>query len=94
MLNGHFSLSDLCIDNMSRKMLKLHISLLWISFFQTWQYKLPDYMSHLVRKPTICIGENKGADQLRSNCEADQRLCFHYTDSTVPLLLKSEISSF
>ena len=22
-------------------------------------------------KPTICIGENKGADQLRSNCEAD-----------------------
>ena len=20
-------------------------------------------------KPTICIGENKGADQLRSNCE-------------------------
>ena len=45
-------------------------------------------------KPTICIGENKGADQLRSNCEADQRLCFRYTDSTVPLLLKSEISSF
>ena len=27
-------------------------------------------------KPTICIGENKGADQLHSNCEADQRLCF------------------
>ena len=21
-------------------------------------------------KPTICIGENKGTDQLRSNCEA------------------------
>ena len=33
-------------------------------------------------KPTICIGENKGADQLRGNCEADQRLCFRYTDST------------
>ena len=45
-------------------------------------------------KPTICIGENKGADQLRSNCEADQRLCFHYLNSTIPLLLKSEISSF
>ena len=45
-------------------------------------------------KPTICIGENKGADQLRSNCEADQRLCFRYTDSTLPLLFKSEISSF
>ena len=45
-------------------------------------------------KPTICIGENKGTDQLRSNCEADQRLCFRYSDSTVPLLLKSKISSF
>ena len=45
-------------------------------------------------KPTICIGENKGADQLRGNREADQRLCFRYSDSTVPLLLKSEISSF
>ena len=37
-------------------------------------------------KPTICIGENKGADQLRGNREADQRLCFRYTDSTIPLL--------
>ena len=45
-------------------------------------------------KPTICLGENKGADQLRSNCEADQRLCFRYSDNKVPLLLKSEISRF
>ena len=45
-------------------------------------------------KPTICLGENKGADQLRSNCEADQRLCFRYTDSALPIILKSEISSF
>ena len=44
------------------------------------------YLSHLVGKPTICLGENKGADQLRSNCEADQRLCFRCSDSTVPLL--------
>ena len=44
-------------------------------------------------KPTICIGENKGADQLRSKCEADQRLCLRYTDSTTPLLSKSKISS-
>ena len=40
------------------------------------------------------MGENKGADQLRGNREADQRLCFRYWDSTIPLLLKSEISSF
>ena len=44
-------------------------------------------------KPTICICENKGADQLRSYCEADQRLCFLYTDSTIPLGSKCKISS-
>ena len=46
-----------------------------------------------MRKPTICICENKDADQLRGNREADQRLCCHYIDSTVLLLSKSEISS-
>ena len=51
-------------------------------------------MSRPMGKPTICICENKGPDQLRGNGEADQRLCFRYSDSTVPLLLKSEISSF
>ena len=45
-------------------------------------------------KPTICIGENKDADQLRGNREADQRLCFRYSDSTIPLPLQSEVSSF
>ena len=45
-------------------------------------------------KPTICIGENNGTDQLRSNCEADQRFCFRYSGTTVPLLLKFEISSY
>ena len=51
------------------------------------------YMSSVVRKPAFCICENKYADQLRGNREADQRLCFRYTDSTIPLLPKSEISS-
>ena len=51
-------------------------------------------LSRPMGKPTICIGENKGADQLRGNREADQRLCFRYSDSTIFLLLKSEISSF
>ena len=45
-------------------------------------------------KPTMCISENKDADQLRDNREADQRLCFRYSDGTMPLLLKSGISSF
>ena len=53
---------------------------------------LPE-LSLCMRKPTICIGENKDADQLRGDREADQRLCFRYTDSTIPLLLKSKISS-
>ena len=51
-------------------------------------------LSRIVRKPDICLCENKGADQLRSNCEADQRLCFRYSDGTISLLPKSEISSF
>ena len=51
-------------------------------------------VSRSMGKPTICIGENKGADQLRGNREADQRLCFRYSDSTIPPLLNSKISSF
>ena len=50
-------------------------------------------MSLIMRKTAFCICENKDADQLRGNREADQRLCFSYLDSTIPLLSKSEISS-
>ena len=41
-----------------------------------------------MRKPAFCICENKDANQLRGNSEDDQRLCFRYTDSTIPLLAK------
>ena len=44
-------------------------------------------------KTGFSICENKDADQLRSNWAADQRLCFRYTDSTIPRLSKSDISS-
>ena len=47
-----------------------------------------------MRKPAFCICENKDADQLRDNREADQHLCFRYIDSTIPILSKYEISSF
>ena len=50
-------------------------------------------MSRIVRKPDFCICENEDADQLRGYREADQRLCFRYKDSTIPLLSKSDISS-
>ena len=46
-----------------------------------------------MRNPAFCICENKDADQLRGNREADQRLCFRYTDSTISPLPKYEISS-
>ena len=39
-----------------------------------------------MEKPTYCICENKDADQLRGNREADQRLCFRYLDSTIQYL--------
>ena len=51
-------------------------------------------MSRNVRKPDFCICENKDADQLCGNRTTDQRLCFRYTDSTIPLLRKSKISIF
>ena len=50
-------------------------------------------MSLVMGKPDFCPCENKGADQLRSNCEADQRLCFRYMARTIFLLLKSQVSS-
>ena len=46
-----------------------------------------------MRKSGFCLCDDKGPDQLRSYCEADQRLCLRYTDSTIPLLSKSGISS-
>ena len=47
----------------------------------------------VMRKSAFCICENKDADQLRGNREADQCLCFRYIYSMIPLLSKSEISS-
>ena len=51
------------------------------------------YMSLVMRKPDFCKCEIKGADQLRSNCETDQRLCFCYSDSTIPLLLTAKFQA-
>ena len=45
-----------------------------------------------MRKPDFRLRKNKGADQLCSNCTADQRLSFRYTDRTIPPLLKPKIS--
>ena len=49
---------------------------------------------NVMSKQDFCISENKGADQLRSNCEADHCLCFLYMDSTIPTLVKHKVSRF
>ena len=54
---------------------------------------LPTYEPRREKTGFLHICENKGADQLRGNREADQRLCFRYTDTRIPLLSKYEISS-
>ena len=46
-----------------------------------------------MRKATFCICENKDAEQLHDNREADQHLWFRYIDSTIHLLSKFELSS-
>ena len=75
-------------------LLLLHLGYLPLHIRMPQVYEEND-TSLVMRKPDFCICENKDADQLRGNREADQRLCFRYTDtgSTIPLLSKSKISS-
>ena len=37
---------------------------------------------------------HKKTNNMLSKCKADQLLCFRYSDSTIPLLLISKVSSF
>ena len=89
-----------------RSILICGVSVLYQLLFNTYENKrlcsLCSCNSHVIvikyepphgKKTTICIGKNKGADQLRINSGADQCLCFFYMDSTIPLLSKSKISS-
>ena len=41
-----------------------------------------------MKKPAFCICEIKDTHQLGGNPAADQRLLFHYIDSSIPLLPK------
>ena len=43
-----------------------------------------------MRIPDFGKCENKDADQLCSNCTADQCLCFRFPDSTIPVLLEAK----
>ena len=46
-----------------------------------------------MRKQTFCICENKDADQLRGNGEADQRLFLYYVDNAILLLSNPKIKA-
>ena len=43
-----------------------------------------DDLSRNERTSEICLCENEGADQLCSDCTADQRLCFRYIVQSFP----------
>ena len=68
---------------------KLHINHICWNYY----YLAQRDMSLIVRKLDFPLCENKGADQLRSNCEADQHICFRYTDSTISLLLNPKFQA-
>ena len=50
-------------------------------------------MSLVARKPAFCICENIDADKLRGYRKADQRLCFHYIDSTILFFLNPKLQA-
>ena len=62
---------------------------------QYWGMSLSGYkVSRIMRNPDFCLCQNKSTDQLRSKCTADQRICFRYKDSAIPLLLIFQDFSF
>ena len=71
--------------------INLESSFFSINFLSKFHLNYVEYLSLVMRKPAFCVCENKDADQLRVNREADQRLCFRYTDSTILFLHKSKI---
>ena len=52
-------------------------------------------LSRIMRKTFFFyLCDHKGADQLRSNCEADQHLCFRAMDTAIPPLCITQILRF
>ena len=49
-------------------------------------------MNSIMRKTGYCTCKNNNSDQLRGSHATDQRLYFHYIDSTIPLLPNSLIA--
>ena len=67
-------------------MINFRIACIYSNLYRGVPSQQNNQISRVVRKPDFCICENKGADQLCGNRTTDQRLCFRYMDSTIPLL--------
>ena len=78
---------------------------LFKSHIQVWDMPICNFVLHFQfrlalyeprrERTGFCVCENKEADQLRGNREADQRLCFRYTDSRrdVPVGVPLDLST-
>ena len=61
-----------------------------VAFLKTWPFS-NRFESHLKKTNNVHMRKQRRRSAC-GNCEADQRLFFRYTDSTIPLLPKYEIS--
>ena len=78
---------------LTKNVLKLSSNIIKYQPLPIVLYCVSYHMSRVMRKPFFHICENKDADQLCGNREADQRLCFRYIHSTIPLLSKYKFLS-
>ena len=60
--------------------------------FRLNDLRMKTYEPHHEKTGILPVRKQRRRSAL-SNCEADQRLCFRYSDSTIPLLLIAKISS-
>ena len=66
---------------------------LWVFVEVGCSYKWLVHYEPFCEKNSFLHMRKKDADQLCGNRKADQRLCFRYIDSTIPIFPKSEFSS-
>ena len=79
----------LCLSNSSAILQKIMFSIINLKFFCFAYLSIETLVEPHCDKTGFLRIKNKDADQLRGiNRLADQRLCFRYINSTIPLLSK------
>ena len=73
---------------------KLNIQVNSFSVMMGWSHGSGYQLSRIIENQIFAFAKTKAQISFAKNCEADQPLCFRYTDSTISLLPKSEVSSF